>query len=134
MKALPTDAEMQAANERFRQAQRSYALSLHYDRESDVFVLGLRSGARLTIPRIAIEELRDATSAELEHVTLTASGGGIRCEPLDLDISVPGLVRDMTGSADWLARGGSRKTPAKTRAARKNGVKGGRPRKKSTMT
>jgi hypothetical protein len=116
MKDLPTDAEMQAANERFREAQRGYALSLHYDREADAFMLGLRSGLRLTIPRIAIEELRDATSTELEQVILSPSGGGIRCEPLDIDISVPGLVRDLTGAAEWLVRGGS--------------SKGGRPRKK----
>lgn len=129
MKDLPTDEEMEAGRERYREEQRGYAVSLRYDRKEDAFILALRSGARLTIPRIAIEELRDATIAELERVALSPSGGGIRCEPLDIDISVPGLVRDVTGAADWLARGGSTKTPAKGRAARKNGAKGGRPKK-----
>lgn len=129
MKDLPTDEEMLIGAERFRETQRGYALSLHYDREADAFIIGLRTGVRLTIPRIAVEELRDLTNAELEQVVLTPSGGGIRYAPLDLDISVPGLVRDMTGAADWLARGGSTKTPAKVQAARKNGAKGGRPKK-----
>jgi Protein of unknown function (DUF2442) len=130
MKDLPTDAEMEAGAARFRETQRGYALSFHYDRDADAFILGLRSGSRLTIPRIALEELRDATSAELDQVVLSHSGGTIRCEPLDIDTSVPGLVRDVTGAADWLARGGSRKTPTKARASRVNGKKGGRPHKK----
>ncbi len=121
---------MQAAGERFRVLQRDYALSLRYDRVEDAFTLGLRSGVRLTIPRNAIEELRDATRRELEQVVLSANGGTIRCEPLDVDLSVPGLVRDITGAAEWLARGGSRKIPRKASAARANGKKGGRPRKK----
>jgi hypothetical protein len=129
MKDLPTDAEMEASAECFREAQRGYALTLRYDREADAFVLTLRTGSRLTIPRIALEELRDATNAQLEQVVLSRSGGSIHCAPLDIDISVPGLVRDMTGAADWLARGGSTKTPAKVQAARKNGAKGGRPKK-----
>ena len=69
MKNLPTDEEMEAGRERYREEQRGYAVSLRYDRKEDAFTLALRSGSRLTIPRIAIEELRDATIAEIEQVS-----------------------------------------------------------------
>lgn len=130
MKDLPTDEEMEAGRQRYLEEQRGYAVSLSYDRKEDTFVLALRSGSRLSIPRIAIEELRDVPSAELEKVVLSREGGAVCYAPFGIAISVPGLVRDATGAADWLARGGSRKTPVKARASRVNGKKGGRPRKK----
>lgn len=131
MKDLPTDEEMEAGRARYREEQRGYAVSLRYDRNDDAFILALRSGSRLAIPRIAIEELRDVPSAELENVVLSPEGGAVCYAPFDIHISVPGLVRDVTGAADWLARGGSTKTPAKAQAARENGAKGGRPVEKT---
>ena len=130
MRKLPTDAEMTAANEQFRAEQRGYATSLDYEKSVDSLVLSLRTGIKLTIPRNAIVELKDATQAELRKLVLSATGGTIHCEPLDVDISVPGLVRDLTGAADWLSRAGSKTTAAKSAAARSNGKLGGRPRKK----
>jgi hypothetical protein len=106
MGRLRYDAEMQAANERFREQSLGYALSLQYNRETDAFTLGLRSGVRLMIPRLVIDELRDATANELEHVALSPNGGTILCESLDVDIFVPGLVRDITARRIGLARGG----------------------------
>lgn len=129
MKNLPTDAEMAAGHARYREEQRGYAVSLRYDRNDDTFLLALRSGSRLTIPRSAIAELRDVSTEGIESVILSPEGGAVCYAPLDIAISVPGLVREMTGATGWLSRGGSTKTPAKAQAARKNGAKGGRPKK-----
>jgi NAD(P)-dependent dehydrogenase (short-subunit alcohol dehydrogenase family) len=60
-------------------------------------------------------------------------GSGFRWEALDADLSVDGLVAGIFGSEIWMRemgrRGGIISSPAKTRAARQNGRKGGRPRK-----
>ncbi len=127
---LPTDAEMKIANTRYRETERGYAKSVRYRSGPDTFELGLRSGVSLVIPRALIKEFKNATPSDLRAVTLTPSGSAITCEPLDVDISVPGIVREMTAAASWLARAGRKKSPAKTAAARVNGAKGGRPRKR----
>jgi hypothetical protein len=133
MNDWPTKEDREEANKRYLEIQRGYAVSLRYDRRQDAFILALRAGSKLTIPRIAIEELRDVKSSELDNVVLDDEGGAVCYEPFDIHISVPGLVRDMTGAADWLSRGGSSKTAAKLNAARTNGRKGGRPRKVASV-
>jgi len=125
----PTDAEMAAANARYRETARGYAKSVRYRPGPDAFELGLHSGVTLVIPRGLIEEFKNATPGDLRAVTLTPSGSAITCEPLDVDISVPGIVREVTEAASWLARAGRKRSPAKTAAARANGARGGRPRK-----
>ena len=127
----PTDAEMKAATARYRETERGYATSVRYRQALDSFELSLRSGVTLLIPRALIEEFKAATPSDLRAVTLTPSGSATTCDPLDIDISVPGIVREVTEAAPWLALAGSAKSPAKTAAARTNGTKGGRPRKSS---
>jgi hypothetical protein len=55
---------------------------------------------------------------------------------LDVDVYVPGLVERAFGSRLFAAatgrRGGRRKSKAKADAARTNGAKGGRPRKRAS--
>jgi hypothetical protein len=70
--------EAKASNERFCESQRGYALSLQSDRDACAFTLGLRSGVRLLIPRIAIDEIRDATTGDLEG-SVRAVGSAERC-------------------------------------------------------
>ena len=133
MKVSLTDEAIEEASKHYSEIQRGYAVSLRYDRKQDAFILALRAGSKITIPRIAIEVLRDVKSSELDNVVLDDEGGAICYEPFDIHISVPGLVRDMTGAADWLARGGSSKTAAKLNAARTNGRKGGRPKNATVL-
>lgn len=62
------------------------------------------------------------------------NGYGLHWESLDADLTVPGLLAGIFGSTAWMRelgrRGGSAASEAKARAARENGRKGGRPRKK----
>ena len=61
---------------------------------------------------------------------------GLHWPRLDADVYVPGLMAGALGSRAWMARelgaqGGRTSTPAKAAAARANGAKGGRPRKRA---
>lgn len=129
MKDMFSDEAIAEARKRGLETQKSYAVSMRYVPARDAFVFRMREGATVSIPRILITDLRDVPSSELEKVALSKSGGSIRYAPLDIDISVPGLIRIATGAADWLDRGRATKTPAKATASRLNGRKGGRPRK-----
>jgi hypothetical protein len=83
-----------------------------------------------------VEGLSGATPAQLQHIEVSPAGLGLHLHfpELDADIDLPGLIEGMLGSRAWTARqlgaeGGKVRSPAKARAARKEGQKGGRPRK-----
>ena len=104
-----------------------------YDAKTDRVVLELRSGIALAIPSALIQGLAEATRSARREVVVTGGGVGLYWPTLDLDIDVRGLVAGIFGSATWmsaLARlAGSTTSPAKAKAARENGRRGGRPRK-----
>jgi hypothetical protein len=59
---------------------------------------------------------------------------GLHWPKLDADVYLPALMQGVFGSKRWMAgvlgaKGGAAKTAAKSEAARRNGAKGGRPRK-----
>jgi hypothetical protein len=132
MKDLFSDEAIEESRKRYLETQKSYAMSMRYVPRRDAFIFVMRAGATISIPRIAIQDLKDVPSDDIGNVTLEQDGGSIRYAPLDIDISVPGLVRDVTGAAVWLKRAVSSQTPAKAEAARRNGRMGGRPRKERT--
>ncbi len=103
---------------------------MSYDARGRAFRFYLRSGVVLTIPAHAIAELAQATTAQLKSVALVADGGAIEQRELDVDLSVPNLLRDVLGFGELQQRKAARtRSPAKAAAARVNGAKGGRPRK-----
>lgn len=66
-------------------------------------------------------KLKDVGSEELEKVFLEHDGGSIRYAPLDIDISVPGIVCDVTGACS-LTRGPNAETIAAMEEARRRGL------------
>jgi hypothetical protein len=135
MKDLPTDEEMEEARKRYLETQKSYAISLRYDPRKDVFVLVMRAGAMLLIPRIAIEELCDVPSSDIGNIVLDQDGCSIRYAPFDVDISVPGLVCAVTGAYVWHECGEGGQTPEKATVSSANKRKHGGPRKdRSTVS
>ena len=129
--------QMPAARAAARRAQRQpwWPIAASYDRAADQVVIGLRSGAVVAVPRSALKELKRATNAQLDRVELV--GDGLRWDDLDVDVSVPGLLTEVLGPS-FVAQaagriGGSARTEAKAAAARANGAKGGRPRKKRVI-
>ena len=76
-----------------------------------------------------------ASRAELVQVEVEGLGFNLHWPKLDVDLYVPALVAGVFGTQDWMVkalarRAGRSTSPAKAAAARANGAKGGRPRKK----
>jgi hypothetical protein len=107
----------------------------HYDRTADAVVLIFRGGGSMTIPRRTIPGLERQPAAALESMTLSPAGDALLWPAIDADVYVPGLVERAFGHRLFAAaagrRGGQRRTKAKMAAARRNGAKGGRPRKRA---
>lgn len=134
-----SDAEILAqipdARARERTARRDglRARSARFQRSSDRLILELTNGVQFAIPVVAIPALRKMSAAQISAVALDSSGGALRWDVHDIDLSVAGLVLSAIGKKEQvrqLARlAGSVSSPAKAMAARRNGTKGGRPRK-----
>jgi hypothetical protein len=128
-------AQIPAARAAGRRAQREpwWPVSACYDRGCDALVIGLRDGKSLTVPRSHVPELADATGRQVDGVELI--GEALRWDALDVDVSVPGLISELLGpslSTQSSGRlGGKARSRAKAAAARRNGRKGGRPRRGS---
>src|SRR5262249_21948338 len=127
-------ARAREVGERERQ-QRSAATAARYLGRNDAIELEFAGGGRITIPRRSISELAAAPSSALNSVTVSPAGDALACRALDVDIYIPGLIERIFGTRLLAAasgrRGGQRRSRAKAVAARANGAKGGRPRKRS---
>jgi len=128
------DAQISAARVRESKARASglRAKSARYDEKSERVVLELTNGIGLAFPARLVRGLERATTTQRASLTLSPSGSGVIWEALDADISVPGVVASTFGrqlAASALgAAGGKSRSPAKAKAAKANGAKGGRPR------
>jgi hypothetical protein len=103
----------------------------------DLLILRLSDGHRLLIPREDLQGLQSATKEQIARVEILGNGTGLHWPALDVDLYTPSLLRRIYGTKLWMAEigrsGGSVKSPAKKRAARANGLKGGRPRQKELL-
>jgi hypothetical protein len=131
---IKTQFKQARAATRMLMRQPSWPVHAAYDDEIDHIIIGLRGGAIMAIPRSAIKELAKASSKQLQEVELWADG--LHWEELDIDISIPGLLEEVMGATFFSSVagriGGRSKSKAKADAARANGAKGGRPRKRKT--
>jgi len=111
----------------------SAVVDAHYDRTADAVRLLFRGGGSMTIPRRFIPGLEGASASTLASVAVSPAGDALRWTSIDADVYVPGLVERAFGQRLFAAaagrRGGRRRSKAKADAARRNGAKGGRPRK-----
>jgi len=109
------------------------AESVSYNELDNKITIRLKNGATSSFPPTLVQGLADATPDEIADFSLTSEGRSVRWESLDLDFSIPGLVANIFGTKEWMAelgrQGGRRISIAKADAARKNGAKGGRPKK-----
>ena len=83
--------------------------------------------------RTLLQEFRDIPPAEILPIRISPAGYGIRLDVHDIAVSVHGLIAALATPGDMAASlgklGGSAKTKKKRDSARRNGVKGGRPRR-----
>ena len=88
----------------------------------------------MAIPRTAVPGLQRASPSSIESIVVSQAGDALSWPSLDVDVYVPGLVERAFGSRLFAAatgrRGGRTISKAKAAAAKANGAKGGRPRKR----
>jgi hypothetical protein len=100
-----------------------------YDRDRGLVLVILPGGFAFGFPPGAVEGLQSATAQELSQVRISPSGDGLHWDSLDVDVSLTGLMMRALNLREWAPRIlGQIRSEAKARAARKNGLKGGRPR------
>ena len=114
-------------------AKEPRATAAWYDGTARRVVMALGAGYRVGIPLARLKEIAGATPNELESVEILGRGNILHWESLDADYSVPALVLDLVGPG-LLAResaraAGQATSPRKAAAARRNGRKGGQPKR-----
>jgi hypothetical protein len=122
-----------AAAGKARRVRGELAAGVRYDARTARLQIELTSGVGVSIPVSKIEGLAGTSASVIRSVRIDGGGYGLYWPSLDLDLAVPDLVAGCFGSRTWMSalarQGGRVSSPAKRRAARANGKKGGRPRK-----
>jgi len=127
-------AQIPGARERGRVAKavEPRASSARYSRVTGRVTVTLTNGAIFSFPARLAPGLGKASQSELSKVRVSPSGEGLFWEELDADLSVAGMLEAIMGTTRWMRvlgrSGGRSRSPAKARAARVNGAKGGRPK------
>ncbi len=136
-RVLTTDAEIDAAIAlaKLREPYRPKTVDAEYRAKDDAIAIKLASGVELVIPRKLLQGLENASPEQLAKVEIWGPGSSLHWKALDVDHYVPSLIEGVFGNRRWMSelgkRGGAVRSEAKARAARANGRKGGRPRKRS---
>ncbi|HEX8359008.1 MAG TPA: DUF2442 domain-containing protein [Longimicrobium sp.] len=108
------------------------AASAAYDPATGEVRVRMHNGASFAIPVRMLAELDGASDEDLARVEVPPSGYGLGWPTLDVDIALAGILEAAFGSvvrSDIARKAGSSRSNAKSRAARENGKKGGRPRR-----
>lgn len=117
------------------QRENGFVVSARYDRRSSRVVVMLNTGVQVAFPSRLAEGLAGASPVDLAEIEISPTGLGLHWPKLDADVYVPALLQGVFGSRRWMASalgaaGGRTRSAAKALAARENGQKGGRPRKR----
>lgn len=112
----------------------SAVVDARYDPDEDLINLKFGGGGSMAIPRRIIPGLERASASKMESIVVSPAGDALSWPSLDVDVYIPGLVERAFGTRLFAAatgrRGGRRRSKAKAAAAKANGAKGGRPRKR----
>lgn len=100
-----TDEEYDAAVERGRIefVTKPHARTARYDRDTGMMVLELYNGCTFAVPARYLQGLEHASDEQLGKFELSGYGYGLHWEALDADISVPGLLEGIFGTARHMA-------------------------------
>lgn len=114
--------------------QSGYTVSAHYDEQGSRVIVDLNTGVQIAFPTALTEGLANASPEDLAEIEISPAGLGLHWPRLDADVYVPALLDGIFGSRRWMAQqlgrtGGQSRSAAKRVAARRNGLKGGRPKK-----
>jgi hypothetical protein len=78
------------------------AISVEYVASSDLFLVVLRSGLRLAIPREDLQTIADATAEDAANVSLVGGGSALHWENLMEGFRVKGLADGLYGNERWM--------------------------------
>lgn len=138
-KILTTDQDIENAAVKSAASPREprvTAVHLATTDDETLLVLTMDDESRHYIPKAKLERLENTADQVISNVEISDDGLGLRWRELDLDLYVPALLHGVYGTEKWMAslgqRGGRVRSEAKSRAARENGRKGGRPRRAKT--
>jgi hypothetical protein len=126
------DAGITRARQLGAQKFRRAPVAVSYKPEADTVTITMPSGALVIIPRrwiIELPDMPDVPKAAFKTVKLGVDRRSFDLDEYDVKISAFGLLRHAVMGEDPYARAGSATSPAKARAARRNGAKGGRPKR-----
>jgi Protein of unknown function (DUF2442) len=127
-----TEAMYRAALKSAKRDEPLDVIEARYDRKLDALELTLRKGITVRFPRLQIWELADKSPDEVAEIEIQPGGDGLSFPRTDVDIYVPGLLREELGTLFARALGRSsrgRTSPKKAASSKANGKKGGRPKK-----
>jgi hypothetical protein len=130
-----TDAEIDAAIARGKAFEQyaPRAVSAEYRERDDTIAITLSTGVELAVPRELLQGLKSADPRDVCQIEILGPGSTLHWEALDVDHGLASLLKGVFGNRRWMSeigrRGGAVRSAAKRAAARRNGRKGGRPRK-----
>ncbi|WP_224001885.1 DUF2442 domain-containing protein [Aureimonas sp. SA4125] len=124
-----TDEMVEAARAAGAASREPVPTAVRYDRSNGRIVVEFANGSGFMVPARSLQGLQDATDEELAEVELLGQTG-LHWESRDVDFRIAGLMAGIFGTARFMGRkGGEATSEAKVAAARRNGMKGGRPKK-----
>jgi hypothetical protein len=111
------------------------AVAVRYDRRAARLVISLSSRLDISFSPKLAQGLEAAKPADLTDAQISPSGLGVHFPKLDADLDIPALLEGFLGSRRWMAAqngraGGKSPSQAKSVAARANGQRGGRPKRR----
>jgi hypothetical protein len=123
------------ARAKVQEEHRIRVIKAAYRLRGDLVVLVLSNGIQVAIPRVLLQGLEDAKPEQLRQIEVEGPGSGLHWPALGIDHYVPALLSGVFGTRQWMSelgkKGGRARSSAKAAAARRNGRRGGRPRKLS---
>ena len=130
-----TEADVEKAIARGRKTRHLYARASSVRYEDNCISIGFSDGSRVVLPVAGLPEFAGFSLEDFAQLEVGFGGKALSCEAQDLDVSVTGLIATSKPLMDLAtslvaSRNGRKSSAAKAAAARANGKKGGRPRKK----
>jgi hypothetical protein len=110
------------------------AARARYDRRRRRIIIHFSSGLDVSFSPRDTQGLEKATPAQLAKIEISPSAYGIHFPRIHADFYLPALLLGFLGSRNWIAGrlgalGGNSRSAAKISAAKRNGRRGGRPKK-----
>src|ERR1700688_1951216 len=94
-----TSDEIDAALRRARlEPEAPTAVEAKYHAPTDMVIIIMASGRRVAIPREEIQVLATAPRSKVSEVEIENFGTALHWPKLDLDLSIEGLLRGITGT------------------------------------